>query len=179
MATEQHRVPNGGNSHQRAVQRAKWEKQATVLAPLIAKKLPPTETKPSPWYHSTLLWGAVGVFGTIVFGVVAAMTKDVRWALAGALPFASMAIWEIVGPFVVSKRKRVAFTGLISEAVAIGLLVLYVRLKPENPKAASTSPQASPQLPTSQPSGGITFQNSHFGGSGPGMPAWKLILIST
>lgn len=174
MATEQQRVPNGGNSHQRAVQRAKWEKQATVLAPLIAKKLPPTETKPSPRYHSTPLWGAVGLAGTIVCTVVPAITRDVRWLLFGALPFLSIIIWEIVGPLVVSTKRRIAFTGLISAALAIGLVVWYVKLKPENPNADSTSPQASPQLPTSQPSVGITFQNSHFGGGGPGMPGVEI-----
>jgi hypothetical protein len=112
MPTEQHRVPNGGNSHQRA-QRAKWEKQATVLAPLIAKKLPPTEMKPSPWYHSTLLWGAFGVPGTIVCTVVPAMTKDVCWLLFGAVPFLSIIIWEIVGALVGSKKRRIALTGLV------------------------------------------------------------------
>ena len=117
-----------------------------------------------PWYQSTLLWGAFSLAATIVFTVVAAMTKDIRWALFGAWPFAAIAVWEFLSYFVESKKRRVTATGLISVVLVIGLIVLYVRLKPPETKAASASsairlskgPSTPQTLPISNPADATT-----------------------
>jgi hypothetical protein len=162
----------GGNSHQRAVERTKWEKEAAVLAPLIAKEMAPTGAKRSPWYQSTLFWGAFGIFGTTVFTVVAAMTKDIRWGLYGALPFASIAIWELLSYFVVSKKRRVLITSLASLPIFGGLIWLYVALRPPvvTQATSTTTPTPKQAVPQHPEFVGIDMQNAHsFGANNVGV----------
>jgi hypothetical protein len=49
-----------------------------------------------PWHESNLLWGSLGLFGAVVFTVVAAMMHDPRWLLILALPFGIMAVWSLL-----------------------------------------------------------------------------------
>lgn len=86
--------------------------------------------------QSTLLWGALSLCVTIVFTVVAAMTKDVRWGLYGALPFASIALWEFLGYFVQSKTRRALITATASLVILAGLIWLYIALRESSIMAA-------------------------------------------
>lgn len=147
----------GGNSHQRAISKShRSSTQPTVASP---NQQSVERTKPI-WYQSTLLWGAFSLFATIVFTVVAAMTKDVRWALFGALPFASIAAWEILNYFVTSTRKRAAITGFISIGLLIGLGLLYIRLKPEPLKSEDLGTQLGRLFPAQRAR--MSFENIHF-----------------
>ena len=93
------------------------------------------EDTPNPWYQSTLLWGCIGAALTVIFTVLAAMLKDLRWLLALAWPFACVAIWE----FVRTLKARHIWTWTALGAILNGsaLLLLYWRLTPEGERGHS------------------------------------------
>ncbi len=142
----------GGRQFPKPVRKHSADKAQIIQVEIISAPKPiESESGRQPWYQSTLLWGAFSLALTIVFTVVAAMTKDVRWALFGALPFATIAVWEFLSYFIEPKKVRALITGLISLVLAIGLLVLYARLKPESPIDTQQSLPvggASPEVPS-------------------------------
>src|SRR5947209_13237514 len=132
------RKNSGGNSHQRAIQRTNSAtKTHEVPSASVAKEV---ETTPGPhsnnaaWYQSTLLWGAFSLTATIVLTVVAAMTKDLRWLLFFAFPFAFISTLEFVSYFQSNKRRRISIAAVASIFIAIGLLWLYRVLAPNTSK---------------------------------------------
>jgi hypothetical protein len=89
-----------------------------------------------PWYQSTLLWGCLAAVLTIVLTVMAAMLKDLRWLLALAWPFASIAVWETartLGVRVWWARTWAVLGALLSGAA---LALIYQQLTPVNERAA-------------------------------------------
>lgn len=123
----------------------------------VIKMLPPPRPDPKPaWYQSTLLWGSASLAITIVLTVVAAMTKDLRWLLILACPFACVAVWEFVTYFVKSKRRRIAITTVAAIVIVALLYGLNVKLKPPLQVAPSQSVDTRPEevkkpVPATQP----------------------------
>jgi len=120
----------GGNSHQRAVNRAAQvpvHKQVTDdNFPGVAKRM--------PWYESGLFWGCISLAAAIVLTVIAAMLKDLRWLLVFVWP-----LLAIAGVVVIQKltswipRALVVLLLLMS---GVGLWVLKSSLTPEPLKAS-------------------------------------------
>ncbi len=121
--------PNGGNSHQRAVQRGKLGKEAEILVPLVAARME-AKSRP-PWYQSTLLWGCLSLCAAVVLTVVAAMKHDVRWLLIFSWPFLCIAAWEFATYFTQSQGKRGSVTASVAVVSAFGLYFLSQWLRPE------------------------------------------------
>jgi len=83
------------------------------------------------WYQSTLLWGSASLAVTIVFTVVAAMKKDLRWLLILAWPFGCIAAWELIGYFARPKRVRMLITICAALLFGISLFGMNLWLKPQ------------------------------------------------
>jgi hypothetical protein len=84
-----------------------------------------------PWYESNLLWGSVSLFLAIVFTVIAAMVKDLRWLLLLALPFGCLALWSVTNKLIESRRTRWIVNTLGWAALAVSLVYLNATLKPD------------------------------------------------
>jgi hypothetical protein len=80
--------------------------------------------------QSTLLWGSVCMFATIVLTVVAVMVHDFRWILGLAWPFAAAAIWEFSRLYFSRRTIIIAVTSVFSMASAALLGWLYLALAP-------------------------------------------------
>jgi hypothetical protein len=79
----------------------------------------------SPWWESNVLWGGAA----IVFTVIAAMTKDLRWMLILAWPCFTMTLWKMTSMLAV-KRSRKILTGIGTVFIAAGIYGLNVWLRP-------------------------------------------------
>jgi hypothetical protein len=106
--------------------------------------------------QSTLLWGALCMFATIVLTVVAVMIHDFRWILALAWPFAAVAIWEF-GRIIFSRKIVAAYlTGTATIVSGLLLLWLYFALAPsailDNPPQPEQAKQVQPESPIQAPS---------------------------
>jgi hypothetical protein len=132
--------------------RSAWERQIRLQVRASMLKAKSSET---PWYQSTLFWGA-GSLGTgIVITVIAAMEKDFRWLLFAAALFFWFSLWEVVRSIRKVSRRRTTFaTSCI--AVTAGLVMLFGRLAPIRPYELSegrreqflgmlSKPQAEPR----------------------------------
>jgi hypothetical protein len=119
------------------------------------------QTVAPPWYQSTLLWGCIGAFLSIVLTVVAAMMKDIRWLLFLAWPFAVFAAWEFVRTW--SSRTVVVLSVTCLATVVIGALLAwlhFVLAPPSSPitadldasKVAQMAPPKSTAAPAPSPS---------------------------
>lgn len=134
-----------GNSHQRAVQRAKQDRQAEALAPLVAAKI---QIKADiPWYESTLLWGAFSAAAAIVITVVATMTKDLRWMLILAWPFFLATAWAGFKNLR-SRRLQTILTSVLSLVIAVCLYGL-ARLHPSEPQKTESKSISKEHEPSS------------------------------
>lgn len=102
-----------------------YSRHPEIPRPASAKATSETESIKPPLRQSTLLWGSLGVFASIVLAVMAAVKHDLRWLLGIAYPFAVLIIFEVVGYLPLSKRTRIASTIVASVAVAGGLGRLY------------------------------------------------------
>src|SRR5215471_1808592 len=122
----------GGNSRQRAQERARLAKAAEQLVPLVVQEvqrnLPPQSR--SPW-QSTLLWGAFSLAGAILITVIAAMRRDIRWLLYLSLPFFAFSCFEFLSYFPRFQTKRWMLTLLFCIGCLFGLTWLYTFLRPE------------------------------------------------
>jgi hypothetical protein len=114
------------------------------------------QTVAPPWYQSTLLWGCIGAFLSIVLTVVAAMMKDIRWLLFLAWPFAVFAAWEFVRTW--SSRTVVVLSVTCLATVVIGALLAWLHFvlpPPSSPITAdldaSKVAQMAPPKPTATP----------------------------
>jgi hypothetical protein len=106
-----------------------------------------------PWFESNRVWGGGGICLAIVFTVVAAMKKDLRWMLILAWPFAVITLWTITAAFRY-KTVRVLLTAIIAILVAFGLYRLNVWLRPipELSKLSlSIAPAKSPSNEKTEP----------------------------
>lgn len=109
-----------------------------------------------PFHQSTLFWGCAGAVITIVLTVVAAMTKDLRWLLVFAWPFASVAIWEFARTWAPPNTvKSIASFGVVASGLV--LAVFYWLLVPPvpMPDPATTSTSDRPQIMLSLLGGNI------------------------
>jgi hypothetical protein len=111
-------------------QRRKQQKEkARLAAQLKPPQAIPEYGTPSeaPWYESTLLWGALGAVLAIMLIVIGAATKDLRWLLSIAWPFACVSVWAAVKN-ISSKRKRRAVVAIASALIAVALYQLHIFL---------------------------------------------------
>jgi len=100
-----------------------------------------------PWFESNRTWGGGGIFFAIVFTVVAAMKKDLRWMLILAWPFAVIALWTVTAAFRY-RKVRVLLTVTTAILVAFGLYRLNVWLRPI-PELSKPSLSVAPAKPPS------------------------------
>jgi hypothetical protein len=82
-----------------------------------------------PFHQSNLFWGSVGAVIAILITVVATMIKDIRWLLAFAWPFATLAIWEFSRSYGSVKHVK-WLTGNGSLVAALALVALDLLLAP-------------------------------------------------
>jgi hypothetical protein len=93
--------------------------------------------------QSTLFWGALCMFATIVLTVVAVMIHDFRWILGFAWPFAAVAAWEF-SRIIFARRLAVLATTAVSMVASGALLLwLYFALAPP-PESVADKPIAAP-----------------------------------
>ena len=98
---------------------------------------PPT-VPPSPcWQQNTMVWGCVSLALGIVFTVIAAMAKDVRWLLTIALPFFVFAVWETARSKKHPAPKLWAAFSVAPLATALG--AIYLDLAPETKDVQSST----------------------------------------
>jgi len=133
---------------------------------------PPSE---SPWYESTLLWGALGAAMAIVLTVIAALSKDLRWLLFLAWPFFGLTFWSLCRRVRIAPiRWAVLIVSLL--VAAVGLYVLNAYLGPaggrtfiqlERFENGRVDPPGVLLVPdTTDPKWGIAL-NLHFKNAGP------------
>jgi hypothetical protein len=84
----------------------------------------------TPWYQSTLFWGAGSLGIAIVLTVIAAMEKDLRWLLFAAAPFFWFSLWEVIKSIDNLLRRSVILGGSCV-LIALGLLELFLYLSPK------------------------------------------------
>jgi hypothetical protein len=101
------------------------------------------------FYWSPVFWGCASAFITIIVTVIAAMTKDLRWLLAVAWPFAALTVWEFARTWGSSRRIKWVTSGG-SGVAAIALVALYFWLAPEVPPIPTAHEPANP-TPFAQP----------------------------
>jgi hypothetical protein len=95
------------------------------------------------FYQSPFFLGCGSAFITIIVTVIAAMTKDSRWLLVVAWPFAGATVWEFARTWGSPRRiKSVASAG--SGVAAIALVALYFWLAPEAPPIPTAHEPANP-----------------------------------
>jgi hypothetical protein len=101
--------------------------------------------------QSTLFWGSLCMFATIVLTVVAVMIHDFRWILGFAWPFAAVAVWEFARVVFTSRFVVLTTTGVATVISGAMLLWLYAALAPlEMPGyvAAETPSVTAPPTPS-------------------------------
>ena len=76
-------------------QAADSESQTGAGQPPLPAIAPVPEQPGTPWWEGTLFWGTLGIFGGVVFGVLA-MVTDLRWLLVFAWPFGCLAAWAAI-----------------------------------------------------------------------------------
>jgi hypothetical protein len=132
-------MSKGSRQNLERLLRSAWEQQIR----LQARESMPDKTKNSgtPWYQSTLFWGAGPLGVAIVITVIAAMQKDFRWLLFLATPLFWISLWEIIKNIRHVLRRRMTFVASCL-AVTLGLLTLFVHLAPK-----SDAPQQPPIHP--------------------------------
>jgi hypothetical protein len=95
----------GGNSHQRIVEntrRERIEKQVLeILSQILGGRS--LSERELPYYETGSFWGGASTAIGIVIAVVAAMSRDVRWLLFAAVPFAAISWAVICKPLKLSK----------------------------------------------------------------------------
>jgi hypothetical protein len=101
---------------------------------LQLRKVP---SQSSPWWESNVLWGGAA----IVFTVIAAMKKDLRWMLILAWPCFTMTLWKMTSILAV-KRSRKILTGIGTVFIAAGLYGLNAWLRP--PQIIGSGKQPNP-----------------------------------
>lgn len=127
------RKGGGGNSHQRAQERARQEKVAEQLAPLVAQVVQKNlSTQPKTPWQSTLLWGALSLAVGIVITVIAAMMRDIRWLLYFSLPFLGFSCFEFLSYFPRFQKRRLIATGLFCIVCLVALICLHMFLRPKS-----------------------------------------------
>jgi hypothetical protein len=121
-----------GNAHERRKERRLLERLQALMNAEAQQKIvqttPPTPAQKTPWYESTLLWGAIGAACGIVLAVLAALVRDSRWLLFVACPFIWLSLWagsKSVNP----KIAKVMLLVLVCLLFAWGLWWLYMALE--------------------------------------------------
>src|SRR6266852_448807 len=107
--------------------RSAWERQITLQA---RESMAKAKTNGTPWYQSTLFWGAGSLGAAIVLTVIAAMEKDFRWLLFLATPLFWLSLWDIIRRIRHALKRRVTFAASCI-AVTLGLSMLFVHLAPK------------------------------------------------
>jgi hypothetical protein len=92
--------------------------------------MPKAKSGGTPWYQSTLFWGAGSLGVAIVITVIAAMEKDFRWLLFVATPLFWFSLWEVIKGIREVLRRRATFVASCV-AVTLGLLMLSIHLAPK------------------------------------------------
>ena len=128
----------GGNSLQRAQERARLARAAEELAPLVVQAVQRSfsEQPRSPW-QSTLLWGLVGLVGAIVIAVYAPMRQDIRWLLYLVVPLLGFSCLEFLSYFrLFQERRWIRWTVTLVVCVVcfLGVRELNIFLRPETTK---------------------------------------------
>jgi hypothetical protein len=91
---------------------------------------PSSQTRQVGLHQSTLFWGCVGAVLTVVITVIAAMIKDIRWALFIAWPFAGFAVYEFAKTWVPGRIRKAIITVSGAAISGLALLGLYIALEP-------------------------------------------------
>jgi hypothetical protein len=127
----------GGRQYPKAVHKRQvhFKSLAPGMRPSVA----------APWYESTLLWGAGGIFVAIILTVVAAMMKDLRWLLIVAWPFFGLAAFALFQKLISrTVWRRFATIGSVL-IVALLLMLLNAALTPTQ-SAAETPTISVPEI---------------------------------
>jgi hypothetical protein len=124
----------GGNSHQRAMERAaesriKRQLSAAVAEYLGGDKVEKTRSGEPPWYERGLFWGLISLAAAIVLTVIAAMQRDLRWLLMLVWPLTVIPLWLACRELKLQSARWSLFVGL-SLSTVFGLWRLNVVLKP-------------------------------------------------
>ncbi len=104
-----------------------------------------------PLQESTLLWSCISVVFTILFGLLAATMKDLRWLVIAAGPWGALGLWKALSK--INSRKKLAFIPLGWCAIAVGLWAFsrLPVLKPTPIVVSKTMPSAVQSVLSSQP----------------------------
>jgi hypothetical protein len=138
----------GGNSHQRTVEKTRFARfegrVLAVVSQILGGKA--FSEKEVPWYETGSFWGGASIAIGIIFGVVAAMLKDVRWLLFVALPFAAICWSVICKPLKTSPWhwRRILLSGLIL-STGFGLCGIYMALPKPVKETIATATTATEQ----------------------------------
>jgi hypothetical protein len=118
--------------------RSAWEQQTRLRAQGVETKVMKGGT---PWYQSSVFWGAGSLAVGIVVTVIAATAKDFRWLLFVAVLFFWWCIWEVIKRIRSKKRRRLAVSvSFTTVLVALGSLFVYLAPKPLPPAPVQTRP---------------------------------------
>jgi hypothetical protein len=123
-------MSKGSRQNLERLLRSAWERQISLQ---VRESMPKPKSSATPWYQSTLFWGAGSLGVAIVITVIAAMEKDFRWLLFVATPLFWFSLWEIIKSIPHALGRRITFV-VSCGAVAVGLLMLFLHLAPKPAK---------------------------------------------
>lgn len=116
MAKRNRLKAKGGNAHNRAIAKGKspivrHQEVPPTAAILETPKISTPES--TPWYESTLLWGAFGVVITLVSVYLGFALRDIRWFLVAAFPFCGLVFFSLAKTVRIKRHKRACRLALI------------------------------------------------------------------
>lgn len=113
-----------------------WRKHPAALAEVLRAgkahdEALVTPASEPPLHESTLLWTAINTFFSVLFGITLAVTRDLRWLLPLAWPWAALGIWKVIVATIQPVRKRWAYIlgGWSVSALALVLIGLLIHPK--------------------------------------------------
>jgi hypothetical protein len=139
----------GGDSHQRAMERAAKARIDKQISAALDRALSERNSisnseepikmpeKAIPWYERGLFWGCISLAAAIVLTVIAATQKDLRWLLFISWPFFVLPFWLMCREISRVRFRWILFLGL-SGLAGIGLFAIGRIVPKPRPNSAIT-----------------------------------------